>query len=100
MAFVVAECDWTDLKTEYASTDISYRKLADKRGISFNTLKDHARKVEWAKARKEYTDKVTKKTLQKMAEKPATIHLTKWSICLSGTPSDRNTPRTSRLVNY
>ena len=68
----VVNIDWSALKIEYATTNISYRKLAEKHGISFNTLKDHALKDGWAAERKKYTDKVVKKTIHKAASKAAT----------------------------
>lgn len=67
----MAKVDWIKLKTEYASSTISYRKMADKYGISFNTLKDHAGIDKWAEARKKFTNTVTKKTIQSLASKKA-----------------------------
>ncbi|MFZ5975212.1 MAG: hypothetical protein ACOYU3_07370 [Bacillota bacterium] len=69
----MAEIDWAMLETEYATTSISYRKLAAKHGISFNTLKDHAVQGKWTDARKRYNKKRAKLTQQKMAAKEASV---------------------------
>ena len=61
--------DWLAIKTEYINGGISYRKLAEKYGISFAILKDKAVKEKWADARKEHTNKIRTKTEQKTAEK-------------------------------
>ena len=63
--------NWIKIKNEYINGNISYRKLADKHGISFNTLKDVAVKEEWNKKKKEQHNKITTKTQQKTIEKLA-----------------------------
>lgn len=62
---------WESLKSEYVAGSLSYKKLADKHGIPFSTLRDQARMGGWYNARKTYRDKVVKKTLQKIAVKQA-----------------------------
>ncbi len=63
--------DWLKLKNEYINGNISYRKLAEKYDVSFNTLQEKARKEKWFAKRKEQHDKITTKTRQKTAEKIA-----------------------------
>lgn len=63
--------DWTELKAEYASTDISYRKIAEKYEVSFNTLQKVAKSEGWTKARRNYRDKLAKKILQNLSSKMA-----------------------------
>lgn len=58
--------DWLTIKTEYINSDISQRKLAEKYGISFNTLKKKANKELWAKAREKQRESVTTKVQQKI----------------------------------
>lgn len=58
--------DWLTIKTEYINTDISQRKLADKHGISFNTLKKKANKEHWAEAREKQRASVTTRVQQKI----------------------------------
>ena len=63
--------DWLKLKNEYINGNISYRKLAEKYGVSFPTLRDRARKEKWFEKRKTQRNKVVTKTSQKTAEKIA-----------------------------
>jgi hypothetical protein len=63
----VAGRDWTLLKNEYAVTNISFRQIAEKHDISFNTIKDRARRDQWSAARKKYREEYTKNTIQKAA---------------------------------
>ena len=61
--------DWLKIKTEYINGEISYRKLAEKHGVSFNTLKDHAVAEEWARLRTESRHNTTTATQRKIVEK-------------------------------
>ncbi len=63
--------DWIKIKNEYISTSISQRKLSEKHGVSFNTLKDKANREAWAKERKEQHNKIMERTQQKTVEKIA-----------------------------
>lgn len=63
--------DWLKLKNEYINGNISYRKLAEKHGVSFNTLKDRAKKEKWFDERKKQHNEITTKSQQKTAEKIA-----------------------------
>lgn len=66
--------DWSALKSEYAVGTLSYRKLAEKHGVSFYTLRERAKRDDWPGARKAYRDKVVQKTVHKAASKAATTH--------------------------
>jgi hypothetical protein len=76
--------NWDKIKNEYITTNIGQRPLAAKHKVSFNTLKTRANKEKWADQRKEYNNKVTIKTQQKLeliAEQQAdrnTRHLQIW----------------------
>lgn len=61
--------DWLKIKTEYINGGGSYRKLAEKYGISFSVLKDRAVKEKWAEAKEQHTNKIRTKTEQKTVEK-------------------------------
>ena len=63
--------DWRKVKAEYLNGHISYRKLAEKHDISFNTLKDRAVAEKWFELRKEQRKKIETKTQQKTVEKIA-----------------------------
>lgn len=61
--------DWLAIKNDYINGHGSYRKLAEKYGVSFNTLKDRAVKERWSAERGEQHHKTTTKTQQKTSEK-------------------------------
>jgi len=63
--------NWIKIRTEYETTSISYRKIAEKYGVSFNTLKDRAKREGWAKSKEETQRKITTATLQKTVVKIA-----------------------------
>lgn len=63
--------NWAELRNEYINGNISYRKLAEKHGVSVNTLQIRARDELWVEKRKEQRERITAKTLQKTAEKLA-----------------------------
>lgn len=61
--------NWIKIRTEYETSDISYRKLADKHSVSFNTLKDRAIRELWKKRKEESHNEIATKTQQKAREK-------------------------------
>jgi len=65
----MASIDWLKIKNEYISGGVSYRKLSEKHGVSFNTLKSRATKEQWHNCRKELHNKITTKSQQKTQEK-------------------------------
>lgn len=66
--------DWVSLKTEYISTQISTRDLAQKHGVKYSTLRDRALREQWSKARSDYTSMLIAKTEQKTAEAVSDAH--------------------------
>jgi phage terminase small subunit len=60
---------WDDIRKEYESSKISYRKLAEKYEVSFDTLQRRAKRESWVNNREKIYDKVTTKVRQKMIEK-------------------------------
>ena len=61
--------DWTKIKREYVTTDISTRALAEKHGVPYGTLQKRAAKEKWADERSTYGCKTGAKWVQKTAEK-------------------------------
>lgn len=59
------QTDWNAIRAEYIGGGISQRKLADKYGVSFNTLQRRAQKEGWNKQRLKVYDKSAEKILQK-----------------------------------
>nr|MCR4707183.1 hypothetical protein [Clostridiales bacterium] len=46
--------DWKAIREEYVVGRLGMRPLAEKCGVSFNTLKDHAAREGWSEKRREY----------------------------------------------
>ena len=63
--------DWQKIKTEYITTDTSYRKLANKYGIDSAVIGRRAKSEEWVKLRQQYIDKTQTKTLNAISNKQA-----------------------------
>lgn len=61
--------EWEAIKAEYVTGDISYRKLAEKHGVSFRTLSDRALKQEWPRLRQKHRDDIVRQTVQKTARR-------------------------------
>ena len=63
-------CDWTKIKTEYITDSrSSYRKLAEKYGVPFTTLKDRAKREEWVKLKTQAQHNIVTKTIDKDIDK-------------------------------
>lgn len=65
--------NWEKIKTEYITGDISQRKLAEKYGVPYPTLKYRAERDEWFKARKKHKSKVVAKSTQKAEAKQVRV---------------------------
>lgn len=63
--------DWKAIKTEYITTDTSYRKLAQKYGIDSAVIGRRAKNEEWVKLRQQHIDKTQTKTLNAISTKQA-----------------------------
>jgi glycerol-3-phosphate dehydrogenase len=61
--------EWQKIKAEYISGNTSYRKLAEKYGISFNTLKDRAVAEQWYKLRQQNHNKTTTEIIDAVNDK-------------------------------
>jgi DNA-binding GntR family transcriptional regulator len=55
--------DWQKIKTEYITTDTSYRKLAEKHGVGESTLFARASKEKWVEQKEQYQSETVAKTL-------------------------------------
>lgn len=67
--------DWVAIRTEYLTTQISTRDLAQKHGVSYSTLRKRAEKEEWAQKRAEHERKtvalVAQKTMDAVSDQQA-----------------------------
>lgn len=60
--------DWSKLKAEYIAGGTSYRKLAKKYGVSFNTIQGVAKQEKWVELRNQVKDKSTTKMVESIAQ--------------------------------
>lgn len=63
--------DWQAIKTEYITTDTSYRKLAQKHGVNVTNIAKKASADGWVEERKQYRDKTQAKTIEKISRQEA-----------------------------
>lgn len=63
--------NWKKIKAEYIAGGTSYRELAKKHGVSFNTLKTHAVEERWYTLRQQAYNKATTKMVESISTKEA-----------------------------
>ena len=63
--------DWKKAKAEYLRGDTSYRKLAEKYGVSFSVLQRRATAEKWTDLRSQKTAKATSKMVDQIASQEA-----------------------------
>jgi hypothetical protein len=63
--------DWHKLKIEYISGDISLRKLSEKHGVPWSTLRSKSFREKWGKEREKARTKVKQTAIKKTAETAA-----------------------------
>lgn len=61
--------DWNAIKTEYITTNTSYRKLSDKYNIPLNTLQCRAKREKWVDLRTRHQLEIEAKTIKKAVNK-------------------------------
>ena len=63
--------DWQAIKTEYITTDTSYRKLSQKYGVNVTNIAKKASAEGWVEQRKQYANETQSKTLAKISQQKA-----------------------------
>lgn len=63
--------DWRKIKTEYITTDTSYRKLCEKYKVPYSTLSRRAKAEDWPSLRVQSEVKTTSKVVDAFADKQA-----------------------------
>ncbi len=63
--------DWQAIKTEYITTDTSYRKLAQKYGIHYKVISERGKGEKWVEMRSQHRDKTLTKTISKISDQQA-----------------------------
>lgn len=61
--------DWQKIKTEYITTDTSYRKLAEKYGISYQTICHRSKEEGWIKQREQHMNRTVTKAISKISDR-------------------------------
>lgn len=61
--------DWQKIKTEYITTDTSYRKLAKKYDVNYRTICVRSKQEGWIEQREQHTNKTTTKVLDAISDK-------------------------------
>ena len=65
------DIDWSAIKTEYITTKTSYRKLAQKYGVSATQICNVGSDEKWVEQREQYLNKTTAKTIEKISQQEA-----------------------------
>ena len=63
--------DWTKIKTEYITTQTSYRALEQKYGINYRVIADRGKKEGWSQLRSQHQDRTLTRAVNKICEKKA-----------------------------
>ena len=63
--------DWQAIKTEYITTDTSYRKLAQKHGVSYQAICHRSQEEGWIAQREQHMNKTVTKAIDKISSKKA-----------------------------
>ena len=61
--------DWQAIKTEYITTNIGYRKLAQKHGVHYNAIANRAKQEDWVSQRNQFCDRTVTKTVNAISKK-------------------------------
>ena len=61
--------NWEKIKIEYITTDISYRKLAEKYGVSPSSVAKRMKNEKWTEKRKQTKRKSVAKAIAKVEER-------------------------------
>ena len=63
--------DWQAIKTEYITTQTSYRKLAQKHGVSYQAICHRSKEEGWIALREQHMNKTVTKAIDKISSKKA-----------------------------
>ena len=63
--------DWQAIKTEYITTQTSYRKLSQKHGVSYSVVAEKGKDENWVEQRNQFHIKTQSKTLEKISQQEA-----------------------------
>jgi hypothetical protein len=61
--------DWQKIKTEYITTDTSYRKLGEKYDVGYSVIGEKARLEGWVEQREQFRNKTLTNTVDAISDK-------------------------------
>ena len=61
--------NWQKIKTEYITTDTSYRKLGEKYGIHYKVISERGKAEKWVELRSQHRDKTLTNALDAISKK-------------------------------
>ena len=64
----LSEKEWEKIKTEYITSDVSYRVLAQRYGMTYKRLQERGRQEEWREQKADYREKLANKSLDIICE--------------------------------
>lgn len=67
----VSEQEWEKIKTEYITSEISYRNMAEKYGIPYGRLQMRGKEEDWKAQRAEYKENLLKKSIDLICDEQA-----------------------------
>lgn len=67
--------DWAQIRTEYITTDTSYRQLAEKYGVANASVARHAKNEDWVGKREQYWNRVSTEVVQRVQESTIDEHV-------------------------
>ena len=77
--------NWKKIATDYITSDLSLRACAEKHKVSFNTLRERAKREKWSDEKKKMHPKImtelVQKTVEKKTDKLAEVNNTHIAIC-------------------
>lgn len=66
-----SDIDWRRIRTEYIRGGVTYKKLAERYGVTIDKIKKRASEENWKEARKGVGTRVSQKVIEKVAEQEA-----------------------------
>lgn len=70
-AAIQRKIDWERIKSEYVTTNISQKKLAEKYGVSKNGIQYRCAVERWGEQRRQHQDRIMEKTSQRLSDEAA-----------------------------
>lgn len=67
----LSDKEWEKIKTEYITSDISYRSLADKYGMTYTRLHTRAYEENWKEEREKFKDNLVNKSVDLICNEQA-----------------------------